>query len=528
MEKDRNGSSQDPSSSGAFVPLNEHGPGRPHINDEAYALSHTRIVSGHPGLPFLHPLTTRRQRIMARQKRTVKSKKQAIVPQSLPTIQPHAAGIDLGSREHWVAAPSREDGTANVEGFGTTTPELIRLADWLTGQGVVTVAMESTGVYWIPLFEILDKRGFEVLLVNAHQISHVPGRKTDIIDCQWIQLLHACGLLRGSFRPTDDVCHLRALIRERNTMIEQRADWIRRIQKCLDQMNICVHHAVSDITGVTGMAIIRAIVDGERDPEALADLRDRRCRKSKKQIAEELTGNWREEHLFNLRQALRMYDQLCGVIDEYDGEVLSYVKVLQPDERRDEPVPPVAAKSKANNIRKTGGEPMREALYRVAGFDLTTIDGIGVDTATIVISELGIDLSMFPTERNFISYLRLAPNLSISAGKKVRSKSKATTCTRIAAALRTAAISIRNSKSALGAYYRRVSRRKGASVAVFATARKLAQLIYRMMQYGQVYVDGGAEAYETRFNEKRFKYHSDILTSLGYKVLPMSPEEEVA
>ncbi|MEA3227356.1 MAG: IS110 family transposase, partial [Planctomycetota bacterium] len=352
---------------------------------------------------------------MARQKKEVKSKKQTVIPRSLPTIQPHAAGIDLGSREHWVAAPPQEDGTPNVEGSGTTTPELIRLADWLTGQGVVTVAMESTGVYWIPLFEILDKRGFEVLLVNAHQISHVPGRKTDIIDCQWIQLLHACGLLRGSFRPADDVCRLRALIRERNTMIDQRSDWIRRMQKCLDQMNICVHHAVSDITGVTGMAIIRAIVDGERDPETLAGLRDRRCRKSKKQIAEELTGNWRDEHLFNLRQTLRMYDQLCDVIDEYDTEVLSYVKALQPDERREEPAPPVPTKTKATNIRKTGGEPMREALYRVAGFDLTTIDGIGVDTATIVISELGIDLSKFPTEKNFLSYLRLAPNLSISA-----------------------------------------------------------------------------------------------------------------
>ena len=180
--------------------------------------------------------------------------------------------------------------------------------------------MESTGVYWIPLFEILDSRGFDVQLVNARQISHVPGRKTDMIDCQWIQLLHACGLLRGSFRPGDDICRLRALIRERNTIVAQRSDWVRRMQKSLDQMNVCVHHAVTDITGLTGMAIIRAIVSGERDPHALASLRDRRCQKSEDQIAEELTGNWRSEHLFNLGQALKLYDQLCGVIADYDAE----------------------------------------------------------------------------------------------------------------------------------------------------------------------------------------------------------------
>ncbi len=243
--------------------------------------------------------------------RNNKGKKHKKPVRSLKAIQPDAAGIDLGSREHWVAGPPLQDNTPNVERFGTTTPELLRLADWLKEQKVKTVAMESTGVYWIPLFEILDSRGFEVILANASQVSHVPGRKTDMIDCQWLQLLHACGLLRGSFRPSDDICRLRALFRERNTMIDQRSDWIRRIQKSLDQMNICVHHAVSDITGATGMAIIRAIVDGERDPRTLAQLRDRRCKKSEDQITDELTGNWRPEHLFNLRQALKMYDQFC-------------------------------------------------------------------------------------------------------------------------------------------------------------------------------------------------------------------------
>ena len=461
---------------------------------------------------------------MAYKRKNVKSKR---APRSLKTIQPNAAGIDLGSREHWVAGPPREDAAPNVERFGTTTPELLRLADWLKEQGVETVAMESTGVYWIPLFEILDSRGFEVVLANARQISNVPGRKTDMIDCQWLQLLHACGLLRGSFRPSDDICQLRALIRERNTMVEQRSDWIRRMQKCLDQMNVCVHQAVSDITGVTGMGIIRAIMDGERDPRALARLRDRRCRKSEAQIAEQLTGNWRAEHLFNLRQALKMYDQLCAVITDYDSEILSYITTLQPADTGDESAPPPASKRKAKNLVARGQEPMRQGLYRLCGFDMTTIDGIGVDTSMVVVSELGMDFTVFPNENHFVSYLRLAPNLSISAGKKVPKKFKTSTCTRVATALRMAALTLRNSKTALGGFYRRVAWRKGASVAVFATARKLAQLIYRLVRYGQAYVDTGIEAYEARFNQRRLKSYTKALNAMGYNVEPLETKEAI-
>ena len=465
---------------------------------------------------------------MARKHKSKKSNKRQGQIRSLEAIQPQAAGIDLGSREHWVAGPPQEDNTPNVECFGTTTPELLRLADWLTEQGVKTVAMESTGVYWIPLYEILDSKGFEVLLANARQVTHVPGRKTDMIDCQWLQLLHACGLLRGSFRPSDDICQLRALLRERNTMVDQRSDWIRRMQKSLDQMNVCVHHAVSDITGVTGMSIIRAIVDGERDPNALARMRDRRCRKSQEQIAAELTGTWRHEHLFNLRQALKMYDQLCTVVSEYDAEILTYVQSLQPAESDDIDVPPPASKAKARDIAKRGQEPLRQALYRLSGIDLTTIDGIGVDTASDIISELGLDFSAFPNENHFVSYLRLAPNLSVSAGKKVPNKSKVSTCTRVAKALRNSAMSLRRSKTALGAFYRRVAWRKGASVAVFATARKLAQLVYRLVRYGQLYVDAGAKTYETRFMERRLKYFSKALNDMGYNVEPITAAKAVA
>ena len=463
---------------------------------------------------------------MARKRKSNKSKKNKRPIRSLETIQPNAAGIDLGSREHWVAGPPQDDKAPNVERFGTTTPELLRLADWLTQQGVKTVAMESTGVYWIPLFEILDSKGFEVLLANARQVTHVPGRKTDMLDCQWLQLLHACGLLRGSFRPSDDMCRLRALMRERNMMVDQRSDWVRRMQKSLNQMNVCVHHAVSDITGVTGMRIIRAIVDGQRDPQVLAHMRDRRCRKSVEQIAAELTGNWRAEHLFNLRQTLTMYDQLCMVVTDYDSEILAYIQRLQPADNTDTAAPAPVSKSKARNIVKQGQEPLRQGLYRFAGFDLTTIDGIGVDIASVIISELGLDYTVFPSENNFVSYLRLAPNLSISAGKKVSSKSKASTCTRVSTALRMAALTLRNSKTALGAYYRRVAWRKGASVAVFATARKLAQLVYRLVRFGQAYVDAGAKAYETRFNQRRLKFYTKALNEMGYNVKPLATVED--
>ena len=460
--------------------------------------------------------------------RNNKSKKRKKLVRALKTIQPDAAGIDLGSREHWVAGPPLDDNTPNVQRFGTTTPELLRLADWLKEQEVKTVAMESTGVYWIPLFEILDSRGYEVILANARQVSHVPGRKTDMLDCQWLQLLHACGLLRGSFRPSDDICRLRALLRERNTMVDQRSDWVRRMQKSLDQMNVCVHHAVSDITGVTGMAIIRAIVDGERDPRTLAKMRDRRCKKSEDQIAEELTGNWRAEHLFNLHQALNLYDQFCKVVSEYDAQILAYINTLQSTVNDDQSAPPPVSKSKARDIAKKGQEPMRQALYQLTGFDLTTIDGIGVDTAAVIISELGFDFSAFPDEGHFVSYLRLAPNLSISAGKKVPSKLKGTTTSRVATALRIAALAVRNSKTALGAYYRRISRRKGASVAVFATARKLAQIIYRLVCHGQAYIDIGAKAYEAQFNNRRLKYYTKALKELGYKIKPLAAAQAKA
>jgi len=436
---------------------------------------------------------------------------------NLAVTRPKVAGIDLGSVEHFVACPPR-DGQANVKTFGTTTPELTALADWLQVEGVVSVAMESTGVYWIPLYELLEQRKIEVLLVDARQMKHVPGRKTDMIDCQWLQLLHSCGLLRGAFRPADAFCRLRALVRQKATLIDEQADWLRRMQKSMDQMNVRVHRAVSDISGTTGMGMIRAIVAGERDPRKLAGLRDARCTKTIEQITEELTGNWREDHLFNLKEALAMYDFILARIASYESEIQRILKELAPNPALGS-APEPNNPTKKRQLRARGQEPLRQALYGSCAKDLTTIDGISTATAEVVLSEMGPDLCDFPTEGHFVSFVKLSPKLAISGGKPIHKRPKGTASTRVGAALRMAALTLRNSKTALGAAYRRIARRKGASVAVFATARKLAILIYRLLRYGKVYVDEGVQAYEQRFQAARLRLCKDIANQFGYTLM---------
>jgi transposase len=435
----------------------------------------------------------------------------------LSVTRPKVAGIDLGSVEHYVACPPR-DGQANVRSFGTTTPELSVLADWLQTEGVESVAMESTGVYWIPLYELLDQRGVDVVLVDARQMKHVPGRKTDMIDCQWLQLLHSCGLLRGAFRPADAFCRLRAVVRQKATLVEEQSDWLRRMQKSLDQMNVRVHRAVADISGSTGMAMIRAIVAGEHDPRQLAKLRNERCVRTHKEMIEELTGNWREEHLFNLKEALAMYDFIQQRLAAYENEIHRILKELAA-KTESKPIPELSNPNKKYSIRKNGQEPLRQALYGACASDLTNIDGISTSTAEVILSELGPNLTAFPTERHFVSFLKLSPKLAISGGKPIRKRPKGTASTRVGSALRMAAMTLRNSKTALGASYRRTARRKGACVAVFATARKLAILVYRMLRYGTAYVDEGAQVYEERFQAARLRTCQQIAKQLGYKLI---------
>jgi len=451
---------------------------------------------------------------------TVRRKKSAAsLRPSLPVVRPNVAGVDVGSSEHWVCGPVRPDGSSNVKVFGTTTSQLDDLADWLIEEGVVSVAMESTYVYWIPLYELLESRGLEVLLVNARDLHNVPGRKTDLHDCQWLQLLHSCGLLRGSFRPRESIARMRALQRQLANLIAERTRCVQWMQKALDQMNVQVHRAVTDVTGLTGMAIIRGIVAGERDPVELARLRHGRCRKSVQQIADHLAGNWREEHLFNLASALRLFDALQSEIASYEAWLLKQMQALQPPERRHKPVPSHPNPLKERAIRSRGDQDSRTALWRLAGVDLTRIDGISAGAARVVLTEIGPNLGAFPTENHFVSWLRLCPRTPISGGKPIKKRRNSLGANRIAGVLRMAATSLQRSKSALGAAFRRIARHKGGAVAVFATARQLARLIYRMLRYGHDYVDIGEQAYEQQFQARRLATLTETAKSLGYTLV---------
>lgn len=448
----------------------------------------------------------------------------------LHAIRPLVAGVDLASEQHWVCGPARADGEPNVRVFGATTPQLNALVDWLESEHVESVAMESTSVYWIPLYELLESRGIEAVLVNARQLHYVPGRKTDMNDCQWIQLLHSCGLLKGSFRPTETICKLRALLRQRGNLTSERTKAVQWMQKALDQMNVLVHRAVTDITGKTGMAIIRAIVGGERNPMQLAALRDRRCRKSREEIAEHLTGTWREEHLFNLERALDLYDFLEDQLARYEQRLTTEMEALSPPERATSTPPPHPNPTKERDIRRRGEQPLRTALWRMSGVDLPRIDAIGVGSAQTILSEVGLDLTAFPNEKHFVSWVRLCPQTPISGGKPLRKKNRGTGASRVGGVLRMAALTLARSKTALGAEYRRISRRRGATVAIRAMARKLAVLVFRMLRYGTEYVDVGVQAYEERHQARRRATLGRLAEDLGFDLVPRAagPKTEVA
>jgi transposase len=430
------------------------------------------------------------------------------------------AGIDLaGHADHYVCGPRRDDGEPNVQHFGGTTNELKRMANWLTEQKVVSAAMESTSVYWIPVCEILESHGIEVVLVDTREVHMVPGRKSDVQDCQWLQRLHSCGLLSGSFRPSQNICAIRTLIREKAAMVADRAVWVQRMQKSLDQMNIRIHHAVSDLDGVTGLAILHAIIEGERDPHKLAALRDCRCKKSEAEIAEHLTGNWREEHLFNLRQALMAYEFVAERICDYEKQIL----LLFNEEKRDDfgQTPPHPDEKKAKLMKRLGEEPLRDALFQMSGADLTIFNGIRPETSAVIISEIGLDFSRFPSEKHFVSYIGLAPRLGKSAGKNVRQKRRKGRTSRVGAALRMAASSQRNSNSEFGAYFRNVARRQDAKTAIKATARRMAVFIYRLVRYGKEFIDRGAELYEAQSRTKKIKSIGRMITSMNLNYLEL-------
>jgi transposase len=451
--------------------------------------------------------------------------------EGLPVVRRDAGAIDIGSEEHWACAPAQNGEGREVCCFGGTTAELVTMAQWFKARGVKSVAIESTGVYWIAPHEVLEAEGLEVLLVDTRQLMKVPGRdkKSDPYDCQWNQRLHSCGLLRGAYRPAEVICKLRTLVRDKANLVAERGDWIRRMQKSLDQMNVRAHHAVKDLNGVTGLAILRAIDAGERDPQKLAQLRDPHCHKSVEEIAEQLNGHWREDHLFSLKQALKMYDAIEERITAYEKEIQRLLNELTPAERKGQTPPALKNRAKAQAINKRGEGPVREALYRMSGVDATQIAGVGVGTIEVVLSEYGPDLSRFPSENEWISHATLAPHVRTTGGKPIKKKKqKHSASTRTAEALRMAAVATRNSDSALGAEYRALSRRLGKDVAVFAIARKIGKLIYRLLRWGQPYNDQGAAAFEKQYAERQFKAMEAKAKKRGYRLVPLLPTPPLA
>ena len=419
----------------------------------------------------------------------------------------HAAGIDVGAEYHWVAVPRDRD-EQPVQRFGTFTADLYALAEWLQQCQIETVVMESTGVYWIALFEVLEERGFDVKLVDAHYARQVPGRKTDVKDCQWLQELHTYGLLHAAFRPDDQVCVLRSYLRQRGLLVASASRAVQHMQKALEQMNLKLTEVVSDITGKTGMEILRAILAGERDPQRLALHRDRRCKHDQATIAKALEGHWRAEHLFALQQALEQYEflqqQLQACETQIEACLLTFVTHVEVDSP-----PPAPARKRRSRQRHAPGFDVHVYLDAMTGVDLTQIDGIDELTALKVISEIGLDMTRWPTGKHFASWLGLCPGNKLSGGKRYRMRSKPT-ANRAATALRLAAQGLVNSHSALGAYYRRMRTRLGAPKAITATAHKLARLVYSMLRYGTAYVDVGQQAYEQ-------KYRDRVLTNLQRK-----------
>ena len=452
-------------------------------------------------------------------KRRKRSKLRSFQVQSLPKQLQHinlnAAGIDIGSEQHMVAVPEGRD-EVSVREFGTFTADLKAIADWLQQCGVTTVAMESTGVYWIPLFELLERRGFEVKLVDARHVKNVSGRKSDVLDCQWIQQLHTYGLLAGAFRPPDDVCVLRSYLRQREMLIQTASMHIQHMQKALQQMNLLLHNVVSDITGVTGMNIIKAILAGERDPQVLANLRDKHCQNSRAIIAKSLVGNYRVEHLVALCQAVDLYEIYQAKITDCDKAIVKHLD-KQPDITDSTP-PPAEKRIKARE-RIRSGVDVRDLLFRKSGVDLFAIPGLAADTLLVLTSEVGFDLSAWKTVKHFTSWLSLCPGTKISGGKVLSRKVKRNP-NRAAQAFRMAAATQARSKTALGAFYRRIKSRTSGKQAITATAHKIARIYYALLTQGTTYVEFGQQAYEQKYQERRLQHLKTQAKSLGFQLVP--------
>jgi transposase len=447
---------------------------------------------------------------------------------ALTVRQRHAAGIDVHAAVHFVAVAVEDvpGGFVNpdaklpagVRKFGANTADLEALAAWLKDCGVTTVAMESTGVYWIPLYELLASRGVDVILVDPRQTKHAPGRpKSDVLDCQWIRRLHSYGLLTASFRPADEIVVWRGYQRQREMLVRYAAQHVQHMQKALEEMNVKLTEVVSDIVGQTGMKIIKDIVRGTRDPLKLAKHRHERCQATEAEIARALYGNWREEHLFALQQAVQMYEFYQRQLRACEQRIEACLRAMA-DKSGGALLPPRSRpqqKPRRNEVRFGA----RALLFRMAGVDLTVIEGISETTALVILSEIGTDLSRFPTEKNFVSWLGLCPQHRGSAGK-IFTRRVRRGANRAARALRMAAQGCHHAKNALGAFYRRIQARCGGAKAVVATARKIAERVYRLLKYGHEYVRQGEQAYEEAFRLRTLKAMARKAESLGYQLVP--------
>jgi transposase len=448
---------------------------------------------------------------MVRKARSTSQSQQ--LPSSLQQVHLNAAGIDVGSESHYVAVPIDRD-KQPVRTFSAFTADLGHLADWLKTCGVDTVAMESTGVYWIPLYEVLERRGFKVYLVSPQYIKRVPGRKTDVLDCQWLQQLHTFGLLSGAFRPEDHEVVLRSYMRQRAMLVSYAAQHIQHMQKALVQMNVLVHQAVNDITGVTGMRIIRAIIGGERDPHTLANMREPGCKKDAATIALALQGNWREEHLFALKQAVELFDSYQEKILDCDEKIQQQVLNLDDHSQNSTSKPP---KPEGDYTRKNELTfDASAAAYRMCGVDLTKITGIKGHTAMIILSEIGTDVSHWPTAEHFTSWLTLAPHNRISGGKRLSQHKASPKANRVAQIFKVSAQSQHHSRSYIGAFYRRLAARVGKAKAIQATARKIAIQVYNAIKYGTDYVDKGQNYYDEVYRNKLVTSMERKAKELGY------------
>jgi len=434
---------------------------------------------------------------------------------NLEVVHPNAAGIDIGNASHYVAVPPDRDAEP-VRQFACFTEALQQMAAWLKSCGIDTVAMQSTGVYWLPVYEILTEEGLQVFLVNARHTKNLPGRKTDVQECQWLLQLHTFGLLNNSFRPPEEICVLRAYWRQRAEHVASASTCIQRMQKVLTEMNVQLANVISDISGLTGLAIIQAILAGERDRYKLADLANFRIQASREDIARSLEGNWRKELLFILQQELNLYQTYQQQIAECDTALAAHLQTLE-DKVEAGTQPPAAKANKRAGSNAPTSFDLRGELYRISGTDLTQIDGINIMNAQTIIAEVGVDMSRFPSEAHFASFLGLCPDNQITGGKVLRRGTRHVE-NRAATAFRMAATSLWRSKTYLGAKFRRLRARLGAPKAITAMAHMLARLVYRMLRYGEQYVDKGMKYYEEKYREHEIRSIQKKAKDLGLVV----------